>query len=95
VEILHVEDPFRDPAKEPRHSILENLATRAQHRRAGREYLAERQQIVLVAAGAVQEKEREAGIGASGFDEAMVEEIERRGSAGGCHDCDPLSISER
>ena len=53
-----IEYAFRDPPEETRHPALEHVAPRTQERRAGREHLAERDEIVLVAAGAVQHQER-------------------------------------
>src|SRR5206468_10780643 len=46
------------PAEESRHAVLQHLAARSKQRRAGSHHFAQRQQIVFIAAGAVQEKQR-------------------------------------
>ena len=58
VQILEIEHALGQPAEEARRAVLEHRAARAQQARVGREHLAELNQIVLVAAGAVEQQQR-------------------------------------
>ena len=62
--VLLVEDALRQPAEEAGHAVLEHLAPRGQERGPGCHRAPEREEVVLVAARAVQEQEgRPAGLG--------------------------------
>ena len=56
-----VEHAFRQPAEEPGHAAFQDLATGRQQRRTGRYVVPERQQVVLIAAGPVKQKQRRPG----------------------------------
>ena len=58
-QVGDVELPDREAAEEARHRPLEHLAARRQQRRAGRQLTAQRDEVVLVAAGAVQQQQRQ------------------------------------
>ena len=53
-QIVQIEHPFGQAAEEAGHAVLEDLAARAQNRGPGRKLPCERDQVVLVAAGAVK-----------------------------------------
>ena len=54
-QVVLVEDAFAQTAEEPGHAVFQHRPARGQQRRAGDERVAQRQQVVLVAAGAVQQ----------------------------------------
>src|SRR5665213_2900620 len=56
-EIVEVELARPEPTEKARHAVFQYLAARRQERAAGRQSLAERDEIVLVAAGAVQQQQ--------------------------------------
>ena len=56
--VLFVEHALRQAAEEARHAVFEDAAAWREQGRTRRYHGAELQQIVLVAAGAVQEQER-------------------------------------
>ena len=56
--VVLVEHALGEAAEEARHAVLEHAAARREQGRAGRDHLAEPEQVVLVAAGAVQQQER-------------------------------------
>ena len=58
VEILDVENTLGEPAEKACGAILENVATRAQQSRIGGEHLAQVDEIILVAARAVEQEQR-------------------------------------
>lgn len=62
-QVVLVEDSRSDPAKESRLAIFENLSAGAEQCGAGTEKLSERNKVVFVAAGAVEEKECWRGAG--------------------------------
>src|SRR5258708_6720058 len=66
-----VEHPLGQPAKKPRHAVFQHIAPRTQQGRARGQLPAEQQQIVLVAAGAMQQEEGRRRWIAGGF-EAVV-----------------------
>ena len=49
-----------EPTEEPRHAVLQHRPAYREHRRTGRQMIAQRQQVVLVATSAVQEQQRRA-----------------------------------
>ncbi|MNO08901.1 hypothetical protein D3C81_2317890 [compost metagenome] len=53
-QVLLIEDPFGQPPEITRHAVLQHISPDAQHRRAGRQYLRQRKQIMLIAAGAME-----------------------------------------
>ena len=57
-DIRVIEHAFREAAEETRRAALEHVTARAQQRGAGCDHPAEREEIGLVAAGAVQQEER-------------------------------------
>jgi hypothetical protein len=57
-QIVLVEDTLAQPTEEPRHPVLEHGAAHREHRCVRGEVRAQRQEVVLVAAGAVQQQER-------------------------------------
>ena len=63
-----------DSTEEPRHAVLQYRPAYREHRRTGRQMIAQRQQVVLVATSAVQEQQRRA----------------RRGIVGGQEDVRPI-----
>jgi hypothetical protein len=54
LQILQIEHAFRQPPKEPRHSVLQNFSPRAKQRGVRIEFASERYEIALVSTGAVQ-----------------------------------------
>ena len=56
-QILQIEHALGEPPEEARHPVLQDLASRAQPRGARQQRLAQRQQVALVAAGAVQQQQ--------------------------------------
>jgi hypothetical protein len=54
-QVVLVEDAFPQTAEEPGHAVLQHRSARGQQRRAGDDRVAQRQQVVLVAPGAVQQ----------------------------------------
>jgi len=73
--VVLVEHAFRQAAEEPRHAALQHLAARRQQRGAGRDRVAQRNEIVLVAAGAVQQEQRRRSRPIAGFE--AVDELRR------------------
>ena len=57
-QIVQVEDAFRETAKKPRHAALEYLAAWTQHTGARHQFRRQRDELMLVAAGAVQHQQR-------------------------------------
>ena len=73
VEVVEVEDSLGEPAEEAGGAVLEHLAARAEERRIGIEHPAERDEIMLITAGAVEQEEgARRGRGARSL-EAVVE----------------------
>jgi hypothetical protein len=62
-EIVFVEDAGGEAAEETGLSVFEDLSARAEERGAGAEELAEGDEVVFVAAGAVEEEKRGGGAG--------------------------------
>jgi hypothetical protein len=58
LQILEIEDTFRQPAEESRVAVLRDLAARTEERRRWVQFVAQRQQVVLVSAGTVQDQQR-------------------------------------
>ncbi len=54
-EIVDVEDAFRETPEKARHAPLEHIPPRTQHAGRRRKVRRDRQQVVLVAAGSVQQ----------------------------------------
>ena len=72
-EVLLVEDAHGEAAEEAGHAVLEHGPARRQEVRLGRQAPAERQEVVLVAARAVEQEERGArSPGNEAVDEAEV-----------------------
>jgi hypothetical protein len=57
-QVVQVEHTFGQPAEEARHAVLEHLAARAEQRCLRIQLPSKVEQIVLVAAGAVQQQQR-------------------------------------
>src|SRR5215207_3272257 len=58
LQIVQIKDPFRMPPEEPRHTILQDLTAWTQERRFRREGTAEREQVVFVSTGPMQQEHR-------------------------------------
>src|SRR3954453_2757212 len=56
-EVLDIEDTLCQPAEEPRHTIFENLPPRAEERSPGGQRFTQREQIVLIATGAMEQQQ--------------------------------------
>lgn len=67
-EVVLVEDARSKAAEEPGLAVFEDLSARAEQRGAGAEELSERNEIALVAAGAVEEEKRGGGAGMKDVD---------------------------
>ena len=57
-QVLEIEDALRQTAEEPRHAVLQHLPPRAKERCSRSQRLPQRKQVVLVAAGTVQQEQR-------------------------------------
>ena len=57
-QVVEIEHALREPAEESGHAVLEHPAARAEPRGPGQEPLAEREEIILRAARAVQQQQR-------------------------------------
>ena len=60
VKVRDVENPFGQAAEKPRRAILRDGAARTDETRVGREHLAELNEVVLVATGAMEQQQRAA-----------------------------------
>ena len=60
-QIFQIEDAFGEAAKKSGHAVFQHSPARAEQRRAGDKLLAERDQVVLIAAGSVQEQQSDLG----------------------------------
>jgi hypothetical protein len=86
-EILQVEHALRDPPEEARHPVLEHRAARAQEPGFREQHAAERQQILLVPAGAVEHQQRHSTLRSGGLRRQVAvresqRELEPRGVGG-------------
>src|SRR4029079_8852517 len=67
LQIFQIEHTFGQSAEEPRPSVLQNFSARAKQRRIGIDFAAERYEIALASARAVQESERSVRLTANEF----------------------------
>jgi len=58
LQVVKVEHALRDPPKKSRHAVLAHFATRGEQRAPGCDPRSERNEIVLVAAGSMQQQQR-------------------------------------
>lgn len=54
LEIVDVKNALRETSKETGHTIFQDLASHAKERRAGPQFIAQGQKVVLITPGAVQ-----------------------------------------
>ena len=72
-EVFLIENAFGQSSEKARHAILQNLPARAEQSRARKKIAADVQQIVLVAARAMQQKKHRSGASLRGGQESMNE----------------------
>ena len=65
-QVVQVEHALRQPPEEARHAVLEHLAARAEQRGPRVQRPPKVEQVVLIAAGAVQQQQRGRALGARG-----------------------------
>src|SRR5215213_1554784 len=63
MEVILVKHAFVESTEEPRHAVLQHCPAYREHCRTGRQLVPQRQQVVLVSAGPVQQQQRRSGRG--------------------------------
>src|SRR5215470_7808464 len=56
LEILHIKHSLRETAKETRHPVLQSLAPHAEERRARPQFISQRQEVILISSGPMQQQ---------------------------------------
>jgi hypothetical protein len=74
LDVGEVEHPLGEALEKARRAALEHIAARAQQRGAGRELAADREQIVFVAAGAMEQQQRRGGQITGGLEDVLLGE---------------------